>query len=307
MVILVYKDHFKTAIGAPVVQGLALTKNEHGGGQSIGHGTVIAYDGDGGESVVDGIAAFGIYEVMVGLIVLGEGTLVSATCDNCGFAYRDNTKIGRSVVGVLHSYVPVGAVGLEAKSLDIAARGHDAACDAYVSHSVYCVFCGVTLANGGKAELCPGGERNRIGAGAGEAGEHHAVKAAHAKVACKLFGGGDIVTSVVEAPALQHREDGEIQCAVGLAVNYVCGAEHFRNLTGDGYVGAVCIVDGVGGAGFDIGVQHGIHGEDNAFRGAQTGFCFGAVCDKTHDCVHGKNLPLALFRLAACGERQHCA
>jgi len=65
------------------------------------------------------------------------------------------------------------------------------------------------------------------------------------------------------------------------------------------------VVDGVGGAGLDIGVEHVVHGLDNALGGGKAALGIVSVGREGHDGVHGEDLPLAHLRLPAGGERQN--
>ena len=305
LVVGVDEHHVKPAVLPPVAEGLALTQYEHRGRQAVGQRPVLADDGDGLEGVVDGPAGLGVDEVVIGLAVLDEEALVGAGGDHGGLAHGEDADKARGVVRILHGDVPVRPVRLETEGLDVTAEGDDAARHADVAHGADGVVGGAALGHRAEADLRPGGEGHGVGAGAREAGQRHLVVGAADEILPQLFIRGHVVAAAVEAPALDNGVDGQVERAAGLLVDRVGGREHVRHLAGNGDVAAVCVVDGVGGAGLNVGVEHVVHGEDDALRRVEAALGVLAVGRERHDRVHGEDLPLAHLRLAA-GRKSQC-
>ena len=93
LIVLIDEDHLKAAVGAPVAERLALAHDEERRGQTVRQSAVLAYDRNGGEGIVDGVAGLGIYQVVVGLAVLREVALVGAAGDDGGLTHADDAEV----------------------------------------------------------------------------------------------------------------------------------------------------------------------------------------------------------------------
>ena len=244
--------------------------------------------------------------MVIGFAVLDEEALVGSGGDHRDLAHRQHAHIACGVVRVLHGDVPERAVGFETQGLDIAAEGDNAAFHAHIAHGADGVVGGAALGYRAEADGGPGGEGHRVGAGARKAREHHLVKAAAHKVFPKLLVCRHIVAPAVKAPLLDDRVDGEIQRTAALLIDGLRGGEHICHLTRDGDVAAVCVVDGIGGAGLNVGVEHVVHGLNDALRSGETPLGIATVCGERHDGIHGEDLPLRhLCFSAACQGQYH--
>ena len=123
----------------------------------------------------------------------------------------------------------------------------------------------------------------------------------------KLISGRNVIPPVGEAPALYNGVEREVERAAALVIHGLRGAEHLGYLTGDGDVCTLGMVDGVGRARLNIGVEHRVHRGDDALRGAEPGFGLVAVGRQRHNGVHREHLLLVHFRLTAGGEGQQHA
>ena len=313
LVVGVDEHHVKApvlrAVLPPVAEGLALPQDEHGGGEAVGGGAVGADDGHGFEGIVHGSAGLGVDEVVVGLAVLDKEALIGAGGDHGSLAEGEDADIACGVVRVLHGHVPERAVRLSPEGLDVAAQGDDAACDADVAHGADRVFGGAALRHGAEADGGAGGEGHGVGPGAREAREGHLIEGPAREIEPQLLIRRHVIAPAVKAPALDHGVDGEVQGAAALFVDVVGGGEHGRHLARDGDVAPLGVVDGVGGAGLDIGVEHIVHGLDDALGGGEPALGISAVGREGHDGVHGKDLPLGHFGLPAGrqGQEHHKA
>ena len=156
-----------------------------------------------------------------------------------------------------------------------------------------------------EAHLAVSRHRDRIGAGAGKAGEDDLIEAQAAELVEDLAVIRHVIFAVDEAPKLEQRIDRQIQRAGALLVDLLGGREHVGDLAGHNHVFPVGVIDSPNGAAFLLGVEHGVHGINHALGGCDSAVAVFAVGDKRHGRVHGEEDRSALFRLAAGGKRKH--
>ena len=252
--------------------------------------------------------------MVIGLAGLrvGEIALVTAAGDDSGLAGGEDAQVIVGAVGICDADAPFAAVRLEAQGLDVAAEGDDAAGHAGVAHRVDDIGGGAALGDRAEGDFAAGGHVQLIAARAGEAAEDDLVEMEGGPLVGDLRIAGHVVAAVHEAPELDQRVDRQIQRIdaelVALLVDGLGGLDHARDLPGHGDGRAVRTVEAVDDAGLLLRVEHGLHGLDDGFAGADAGLGLGAVGGQVHHGVHGEDFFLIFgAHFAAGAERKQQA
>ena len=234
----------------------------------------------------------------------GEVALIAAGGDDRGLAHAEDARVGVAVLGVLHGYGPVRAVGLRAQGLDVPAQGDDGALDALRGHGLGGVFGGAALCNAGEGQLRAVRQRHEIAVGVAHRAHRELVEADVLEEARNLVAARHAVGAVDKAPGLDKRIDREVERPARASIYRARRREHLGHLPRNQRPGRAGVVYAPGLGALNLGIQHGVERVYDVLRRRKPGLSVLPVGREAHDRVHGENLRVMPLVLAAARERK---